>query len=953
MTYLLSRLCFILLVVSLSFAPFAPIAAAAEFTVVGSHRSDLTVLDGERVAFQLVNRYRGPNWTNPGPVKGSPAVEGDLRVYRDEIVFGGGEGALRFDLEQFAKQTGNREFGLVTRVAPNRDFVFGLPGGNAENRGTVSLVIEPSDFFKGGSLVLEGTRGEMDRPLPPPAGTEAAVERAVLSTAGGKDFVFTFTPAVFVHLDRGEIRFMLSSDETTRPAGEAYEQRMTVEAPGSLEFEAENRWVDTSDWFPVEVDNDFAKGSEIGMEDWLEKPAGKNGWLRMDGDRIVDGKGNPVKLWGTNILRANNALIDEQYMIEAPRSLAHYGGNINRLHAFAKPHVKGWAHMFKLMDAEESFEFHEEHLRLFDRIFAESKKLGIYTGWSVFYGWFPSPADIEKDRFLNWEEAQTMIRKSFPREGSFYGMTALMPDVQDLIIRWHIKLLNHVNQFTGIAYKDDPALAFVELQNEENAFLGIRNYERALANAPTYRRLYYERFAKFLKEKYGDDAKLREAWGSELKADESLVEANISPFPAWYNESQAPSRRIADQYHFVYQTQEEYYLKFKKAMREAGYGGLLIGSCWQASDWIGHLYNTYLDSRVGMIDRHNYGRDFIDRPGTGLLSAGFQQVEGVPFNFSEWGGNARVGRSLASPIMAFYGMGLQGWAGSQQFAWDHPGVLPHESTGINNSTNPFDNLAQYPTLGRSVLRGDVRQGEVAGLRRVSLPALRETGWVGFSEQFSLLSNANNKSFNAAVPQESLAVGRVLLEFVDGEVEDPVTDRTAEYIDREAGLVRSNTGELLWDVSGAGFFTVDTAGTQAVIGNIDGKVHRLGEVSIASESPYGHIYVTALDPGESIADGGRLLVTALGRAVPEGTVFDDLAFTPLKSPRAVHQVPLLLEPVQANILIERDGPVTVTPLDQNGRKVEALRPLEVIDREDGFSFRVDTGETKSVYFLVEF
>lgn len=928
-------------------------AVAADFTVVGSHRSDLTVLDGDRVAFQVVNRYRGPKWTGSGPQEGMPASEGSARVYRDEVVFGGSAEGLRFEIEQIGRKSGERSVELVTRVTPNRDMVFGLPDHRAEDRGTVSLVVAPSDYLKGGTLVLEGEKGEVERTMPPPMGSEAGVRRAVLSTPGGKEFVITFEPPVFVHQDQGEVRFMLSSGGETRPAGEPHEQRMVIETPGALAFEAENRWVDTADWFPVDVDNDFSKGSEIGMEDWLEKPAGKNGWLRMDGDRIVDGNGDPVKLWGTNILRARNSEINEEYMIEAPRSLAHYGGNINRLHAFAKPHVEGWAHMFKLMDAEESFEFHEGHLELFDRIFAESKELGIYTGWSVFYGWFPSQADIEEGRFINWEEAQTMIRKGFPREGSFYAMTAVMPDVQDLMIRWHVKLLNHVNQFTGIAYKDDPALAFVELQNEENAFLGIRRYERALENAPTYRRLYYERFAEFLREKYGDEAGLREAWGGELRDGESLGEATVSPFPQWYNESQPPTRRIADQYHFVYLTQQEYYMKFKKAVRETGYGGLLVGSCWQASDWIGHLYNTYLDSQVGMIDRHNYGRDFIDRPGTGLLSAGFQQVSGVPFNFSEWGGNARVGRSLASPIMAIYGMGLQGWYGSQQFAWDYVGVLPHESTNINNATNPFDNLAQYMTLSRAVHRGDISAGEVAGLRRVSLPALRETGWVGFSEQFNLLSNANNKTFNAAVPQESLAVGRVLLEFVDADVEEPVIDHTADFIDREAGLVRSNTGELVWDISGAGFFSVDTAGTQAVIGNVGGRVHELGHVAIAPESPYAHIYVTALDPDGTIADGGRLLVTAVGRAVPEGTVFDDLAFEPVSRPERVDKVPLLLEPVRADIVIGRRGPVTVTPLDQNGRKVDALRPLDVIQQENGIRFRIDTGETKSVYFLVEF
>lgn len=938
---------------------FAPAGAmsATPYTVVGSHRSDILVLKGENIAFPFETRFRGPGWglANNQYIQGVPRAEGDARVYADDIVFTKGKDTLaRWKQKQTVKKTGANTFDVVYEVTPEQDFVFGIPGKAEEPKGTISFLLAPSPFFKGGRVALKTKDGEKTHTLPPPRGSEAGVTSAILTAPSGETATLTFDPAVFLHRDAGELRFMMDSNGKTVPAGKTYEQRIAVQLPDALRFEPENRWVDTSDWFPVDVDNDFSKPSEIGMEDWLEKPAGKRGWLKMDGDRIVHEDGTPFKLWGVNMLRANNSQINAEYMVNAPAAAAHYGANINRLHAFAKPHNKKWAHMFKLMDEHDSFKFHEEHLDLFDKIFHESKKRGIYTGWSVFYGWFPSQADIEEGRFLNWEEAQTMLRKPFPRAGSFYGAACVMPDVQDLIIQWHVKLLNHVNPYTGMRYADDAALAFVELQNEENAYLQIRNLEGMLKDAPTYRKLYYGRFASFLKEKYGDDEGLRKAWGGALKANESLAEANISPFPGWYDPSRgSPGARTADQYHFIYRTQEEYYLKFKEAVRETGYGGLLVGSCWQASDWLGHLYNTYLDSQVGMIDRHNYGRDHLDKPGTGLLSAGFQQVANRPFNYSEWGGSARVGRKIVSPITAIYGMGLQGWDGSEQFAWDYEGVLPHDSTNINNSCNPFHNLAQYMTLSRLVHRGDVQEGAVAGLRRVSLPALKEKGDVGFHEEFSLLGNANHKSFEAAVPQESLAVGRVLLEFVDGPVVEPVADKTAGFIDRDHHVVRSNTGQLVWDISGAGFFRVDTPGTQAIIGNIGGQTHRMKDVDIAPRSPYGHIYVTALDKDADIATGRRLLVTAIGRAVPEGTKFDDLAYTPMESPRDTRKVPLLIEPVRASIAITRRGPATVTPLDQNGRKVETLKPLPVKQGTNAIGFDVDTSETKSVYYLVEF
>ncbi len=938
------------------FAGISSATAQTPYTAAGSHRSDLIVMQGEKIAFPLELRFRGPTWTQAegSEIKGRPVAEGEARLYRDTLVFKKGpDGEFRLDFEQKIEQKGKNEITVIYRVSPDRDFVFGIPDPKVGHQGTISTVLAPSAFFKGGMVALKGAEGETQESLPPPAGNSAAITEAVLTAPSGETFQMKFNPAVFVHRDAGELRFMLDSAGKPVSEGRTFEQAITITFPEPVKLEPENRWVDTSDWYPVNVDNDFSKPSEIGMEDWHEQPAGANGWLRLDGDRIVDGKGERVVLWGTNMLRANNREINRDYMIEAPRAAAHYGVNINRLHAFAKPHDKKWAHMFKLMDLEDSFKFHEEHLDFFDLIFAESKKRGIYTGWSVFYGWFPSKADIEEDRFLNWEEAQTMLRETFPREGSFYAVTAVMPDVQDLIIKWHVHLINHVNPYTGKRYADDPALAFIELQNEENAYLTIRKLEGSLKNAPTYRQNYYDRFAAFLKEKYGDEAGLRKAWSGALAAGESLAEANITPFPKWYNPAQgSPGQRVADQYHFIFITQEAYYLKFKAAMREAGYGGLLIGSCWQASDWIGHLYNTYLDSRVGMIDRHNYGRDHLDKPGTGLLSAGFQQVKGLPFNYSEWGGSAGVGQRIASPITAFYGMGLQGWAGSQQFAWDHDGVLPHASTKINDSTNPFDNLAQYMTLSRSVLRQDVKAGDLAGLRKVSLPALKQEGYVGFHEEFSLLGNANHKSFAAAVPQESLAVGRVLLDFIDDAVADPVEDKTEGFIDREKGVVRSNTGQLLWNTAGKGWFTVNTPGTQAVVGNSGEQPHQLDNVTFELHSRYSHLYLTALEKNADLASGKRLLVTAIGRAVPEGTVFDELAYTPLEQPQDARKVPYLIEPVRATITLKRSGSVTVTPLDQNGRKVPDLKPLTVEAKNGTVVFDIDTSKTSSPYFLVE-
>jgi hypothetical protein len=346
--------------------------------------------------------------------------------------------------------------------------------------------------------------------------------------------------------------------------------------------------------------------------------------------------------------------------------------------------------------------------------------------------------------------------------------------------------------------------------------------------------------------------------------------------------------------------------------------------------------------------------------------------------------------------VAIYGMGLQGWDGSMQFAWDHPGTLPHKSSGVNDTCNDFGAISQYPALARLVRRGDVREGAVVGNRRISLPALCATGDVGFIEQFSLLGGANNKSFDAAVPSAALAAGRVVLEFVDGPVEKPVVDTSAAYIDANRKIVRSTTGQLAWDHSGRGFITVDTPGTKAVIGHCGiararrgspgpgdaptvrspamsetfgqpsagsgdprtahdprtARVYVLGEVTIAPKTPFCNVYVTAPGKEETIADAKSLLITATARMVDKETLFDDLSERPLVA-APYKKGPVVLEPVTVTIELKRKGPCRVFALDHGGRKTEPAAEVPAEQTADGCRIVLDGMKYRTPYYVMEF
>ena len=114
-------------------------------------------------------------------------------------------------------------------------------------------------------------------------------------------------------------------------------------------------------------------------------------------------------------------------------------------------------------------------------------------------------------------------------------------------------------------------------------------------------------------------------------------------------------------------------------------------------------------------------------------------------------------------------------------------------------------LGQYPALARMIYRGDVKEGDVISVRRVS-PADLAKGRFYFSDKVE--QHGDVKSFGGSVPPEALAAGRVVVEFTDKSQPSQLPDMS-RY--RQGSVIRSATGQLAWDTSGQGFFTVNTRG----------------------------------------------------------------------------------------------------------------------------------------------
>jgi hypothetical protein len=797
-----------------------------------------------------------------------------------------------------------------------------------------------------GTLTLTQADNKQTKLALPIRGIRSAPATALAEFAfdQGGTIALKLDPPCPVAFDNG-IRVVLASDLFRQGKRRV---TLTLTFPNDVAFHATqadlekfSRKLAGLDWFAFQPAKELVPGV-IDMDQWLDHPAGKHGGVRMVKDGFAFEDGTAVKFWGVNLSYTANAPDKQTAEFTAAR-FAKYGVNAVRMHKFSYP-----TGQMGIGDPNDSTRMDARGLDRLDYFVSKLKEHGVYFGWSHTYGFHVVPGD--RKRLLAYDEIARELK------GNTYAFIHFAEDVQDLMIEMVVTLLKHKNPYTGRTYAEEPALCFLELQNEDDIF--FYTSEKAFNACPTYKKRFLARFAAWLKERYESQDKLKAAWAEALRPGETLADANIVPQlnPWFFGSDHLPGqkggsrRRLLDTAAFLHEVQNRFYVRFVKAIRDAGYQGPLCGSPWQAPSMLPHYYNLFSDYQVGFIDRHNYfegkGPDMfasmLTRPGSGYFGSGLQQVRDRPFALSEWiHVYPNVYAAEGPAIVAAYGMGLQGWDASYEFQaqaerrvfGDIGGKFPW---GVWEADVPTS-LGQFPALARMIYRGDVKEGDVIAVRRVS-PADLAEGRFSFSDKVE--QRGDVKTFAGSVPAEALAAGRVVVEFTDRS-QEPLLPDLGRY--RQGSVIKSATGQLSWDTSGQGFFTVDTPGTKAVVGFTGGKEQTLGTVKLRLDSPFASLFLTALERGEDLAHGKHALLTVLARQSNTGFTY----FTPDNKVLVNGGPPILLEPVKATVTIVGRPIAAVNVLDHDGRRTG--RTLAVTDGQ----FTLDGTKDKTIYYEAVF
>ena len=915
------------------------------------HTLQVTTPEGQDI-LRIGYRLWGPSWAWSGidgtyrSAADSNMVAANLRAAEGDFVGRVGRSDVPFTFHTQLTANGKRRLKMEGEFKTERDSGLTMAG--------IGLAFDAPLRGKDRSVYTDAD-GTHTVNLPLGLGTLTdSFQKISVNDEAGKTFTITFDQPVRASSD-GEIRILLAEDQIKANDGKRF--GMTIDFPEDTAFYLTPDSVpypaDWDKWFPWTATADVTKPSVIDASGLLEAPAGKHGRVLRDGDKLMY-NGKPIKFWGLNTCYESIASPKD---VSAQRAAfyAKYGVNAVRLHKFADgPDWDG------VLDRNSYVKYNPEKLALMDYYVAQLKERGIYVLLSANFG---------RARIYRDDRPRVPFAAEFGRENDRGmidpggGAMFMSRELQDIQIEQMINLLKHTNAETGLTYAQDPCVMCIELLNEDSALwyttMGAMNA------SPTLKARMGREFAAWLKQKYRTEAAFVKAWGDVLNvfANEQATgeafnngEGPIYPAgnPWFYDPDRIDGgmsdrkQRLVDTMLFWYDKQNEFYDRFVAAIRAVGYEGEIITSNWQAGRGPSHFLNLHSDYRIGMIDRHNYFEgpsSMLAVPGSGLLSTGMQQVADRPFMFSEWIHTFPSEFCVEGPaIIGAYGMGLNGWDVSFMFQNGDRGQF-RQSLGETWDVIAPQVFGLFPAVSRQVLRGDVQESKTVFTRNVDFASLQK-GELNFDDRVEQGYDVKNFASDTT-PMQALAVGRVVVDFVDEAKKTETVDLTKyEFLD---GFLISDTRELIWK-SGEnprdGGIIIDTPMTQAVVGFVPEKPEGMQrarlqsvEISMPSQNRYVAIYVTSLDD-EPIETSKRLLVTTIARA--RNTDMKLINGTLIRRGTG----PILMEPVTCTLTLQREGTPTVHILDHDGCRTG--KTLPVING----TVQLDGRETQAVYYEIE-
>ena len=267
-----------------------------------------------------------------------------------------------------------------------------------------------------------------------------------------------------------------------------------------------------ADLVPFAPPWDDATPGPTNISDTLEKPAGKAGFVHVMDGHLYTGD-HRLRLFGTNITAAAN-FPDHETAGKVAARMAKFGLNAVRFHfldsTWGAPRLVNY-------ESGDSRNWNADALDRLDYFIARLKEQGIYADLNLLVGRRFGVGDgvDAKVNQHDWKTAHAV--------GFFH---ALHVEAQK---RYARQLLTHRNPYTKLTYVEDPAVALVEINNENGL---IHTWMDGTLDAlpGVFAGDLQKQWNQWLARRYSGTAALCEAWGArnEPLAAEMLANAGLA-----------------------------------------------------------------------------------------------------------------------------------------------------------------------------------------------------------------------------------------------------------------------------------------------------------------------------------------------------------------------------------------------------------------------------------------
>ena len=591
-----------------------------------------------------------------------------------------------------------------------------------------------------------------------------------------------------------------------------------------------------------------------------ERPAGKHGFLQVDGDNFRFEDGTLGKFWGVMFNGGAN-FPEHDYAKKVARRLAMAGVNMVRLHQLdAEWCVPNIYQMYAGPRLETTRVWDEEAVDRLDYLIYALKEEGIYVSVDmVTYRNFKSGDGVQCPEKLG----------DAARFYSMYDRT--MIELQKEFIE---KFWNHYNPYTKLVHKDDPVFAMCCLMNENNLFYDS-SVRKNFVRIPYYDNMFRDLFNDWLKEKGIE----YDAYGCNLFSTDDVMTQ------------------------FKMEQSEKYYHEMMDFYRAQG-----VKTPAVVSNWL----HTNAEVKLGQIsdftDMHKYVCDWHWQEHEKIsahksLTDGESQlgnmarvkIHGKPVFFSEWD-MTWPNSYRASAVPHFAGVAcLQNWGGMTIHTYsyanylDKVDVLGKESTSSTIGSVAYrdgyfsiwNDPAKFGLFYHAALmlrRGDVQPAKkVYGCKMSQLPLL------------------NHQAFSSLVERSQV---QTIFDDTDlTGVDEIIMD--SDVIPREdPNIIRSDTGEM-WRNLKRSIGVIDSPRTKIAygfLGRFQGEDTRrreglglpieLNDMVVDCYTDFATIALSSLND-DPITESEHMLLSTIGRARNAGAQFDgekmiDVGHAPIMS-----------------------------------------------------------------------